>query len=307
MHARYPRAHRPASHEGRIAARRMSCPGAQVGDSRWRRVGPCGRRRATEPNVASRPCPPASHRRPPCQRPHWPSELVDRRLEPAGSFSRPALRGPRPRRRECLPEGQRGDPRAAAGDRTRRRRPSRGRRVLDRHLPRRPRAARAHLLPRPAVGRPAHCAKAAPAGCPCPPLAPGWSPSPSSSPRSRSEPSPSTRCSRGGLDPQLAATLIHANDISFVATWAIDAVFLAATAATALRTGALPRWAGWSAAAIAPAMLAGVAMATSDSAQLPTALFLFWIVGVSIHLLRRPDGIAEAESIRTPRAQPILG
>ena len=42
--------------------------------------------------------------------------------------------------------------------------------------------------------------------------------------------------SRGGLDPQLAATLIHANDISFVATWAVDAVFLAATAATALRT-----------------------------------------------------------------------
>ena len=92
---------------------------------------------------------------------------------------------------------------------------------------------------------------------------------------------------RGGLDPQLAATLIHANDISFVTTWAVDAVFLAATAATVLRTGALPRWAGWSAAAIAPFMLAAVAMATSDSAQLPTALVLVWIVAVSIRLLRR--------------------
>ena len=110
----------------------------------------------------------------------------------------------------------------------------------------------------------------------------------------------------GGLDPQLAATLIHANDISFVATWAVDAVFLAATAATALRTGALPRWAGWSAAAIAPLMLAAVAMATSSSAQLPTALFLIWIVGVSIHLLRRPDEVADAGSVRMPRAQPIL-
>jgi hypothetical protein len=110
----------------------------------------------------------------------------------------------------------------------------------------------------------------------------------------------------GGLDPQLAATLIHANDISFVATWAIDAVFLAATAATALRTGALPRWAGWSAAAIAPLMLAAVAIATSDSAQLPTALFLIWIVGVSIRLMRRPDGVAEARSAGMPRAQPIL-
>ncbi len=109
-----------------------------------------------------------------------------------------------------------------------------------------------------------------------------------------------------GLDPQLAATLIHANDISFVATWAVDAVFLAATAATALRTGALPRWAGWSAAAIAPLMLAAVAMATSSSAQLPTALFLIWIVGVSIHLLRRPDEVADAGSVRMPRAQPIL-
>ena len=108
--------------------------------------------------------------------------------------------------------------------------------------------------------------------------------------------------SRGGLDPQLAATLIHANDISFVATWAVDAVFLAATAATALRTGALPRWAGWSAAAIAPLMLAAVAMATSDSAQLPTALFLFWIVGVSIHLVRRADGIADARSAREDHA-----
>ena len=110
----------------------------------------------------------------------------------------------------------------------------------------------------------------------------------------------------GGLDPQLAATLIHANDISFVATWAVDAVFLAATAATALRTGALPRWAGWSAAAIAPLMLAAVAMATSDSAQLPTALFLIWIVGVSIHLMRRPDEVADARSVRMPHAQPIL-
>ena len=110
----------------------------------------------------------------------------------------------------------------------------------------------------------------------------------------------------GGLDPELAATLIHANDISFVATWAVDAVFLAATAATALRTGALPRWAGWSAAAIAPLMLAAVVMATSSSAQLPTALFLIWIVGVSIHLLRRPDEVADAGSVRMPRAQPIL-
>jgi hypothetical protein len=110
----------------------------------------------------------------------------------------------------------------------------------------------------------------------------------------------------GSVDPQLAATLIHANDISFVVTWAVDAVFLAATAATALRTGALPRWAGWSAAAIAPLMLAAVAMATSDSAQLPTALFLLWIVGVSIRLMRRPDEVAEAGLAGMPRAQPIL-
>jgi hypothetical protein len=101
----------------------------------------------------------------------------------------------------------------------------------------------------------------------------------------------------GGLDPQLTATLIHANDISFVATWAVDAVFLAAVATISLRTGALPRWAGWSAAAIAPLMLVAVPMATSDSAQLPTALFLLWIVGVSIRLMRRPDELVEAGSV----------
>jgi hypothetical protein len=46
----------------------------------------------------------------------------------------------------------------------------------------------------------------------------------------------------GSLDPQLAKVLIEMNDYAFLLTWAVDAVLFAAVAASALRTGALPRW-----------------------------------------------------------------
>jgi hypothetical protein len=99
---------------------------------------------------------------------------------------------------------------------------------------------------------------------------------------------------REGLDPALAATLVHANDIGFVMTWAVDGAFLAAVAAVVLRTGALPRWAGWTAAALAPLLLGSVIVATSESAQMPTALLLLWIVAVSVHLLRADSDAGRA-------------
>ena len=46
----------------------------------------------------------------------------------------------------------------------------------------------------------------------------------------------------GSLDPQLAKVLIEMNDYALLLTWAVDAVLFAAVAASALRTGALPRW-----------------------------------------------------------------
>ena len=89
-----------------------------------------------------------------------------------------------------------------------------------------------------------------------------------------------------GMDPQLAAALIDMNEVSFVLTWAIDAVLLAATAVVVLHTGALPRWLGWSAAVLSPALLVGVAFATSFG-FVPYGLTMVWIVATSIVLIRR--------------------
>jgi hypothetical protein len=56
---------------------------------------------------------------------------------------------------------------------------------------------------------------------------------------------------RHTIDPQLAKALIEMNDYAFLLTWAVDAVMLGAVAASALRTGALPRWLAISAGVIA--------------------------------------------------------
>ncbi len=90
-----------------------------------------------------------------------------------------------------------------------------------------------------------------------------------------------------GMDPQLAAALLDMNGVSFVLTWAIDAVLLAATAVVILRTGALPRWLGWTAAVLSPALLIGVVFATSFG-FVPYVLYTtLWIVATSIVLIRR--------------------
>jgi hypothetical protein len=84
-----------------------------------------------------------------------------------------------------------------------------------------------------------------------------------------------------GMDSQLAAALLDMNGVSFVLTWAIDAALLAATAVVVLSTGALPRWLGWSAAVLSPALLVGVAFATSFG-FVPYVLTTLWIVATSI-------------------------
>jgi hypothetical protein len=89
-----------------------------------------------------------------------------------------------------------------------------------------------------------------------------------------------------GLDSQLVAALLDMNGASFVLTWAIDAALLAATAVVVLCTGPLPRWLGWSAAVLSPALLVGVAFATSFG-FVPVELSALWIVATSIVLIRR--------------------
>lgn len=97
-----------------------------------------------------------------------------------------------------------------------------------------------------------------------------------------------------GLDPELAGVLLALNDFAFVTAWAIYSLMLAASAVVIVRTSALPRWLGWSAAAIAVLLLGSVPFALSSP---PTfILFFVWVVAASIVLIRQSDDEAPPRS-----------
>lgn len=102
-----------------------------------------------------------------------------------------------------------------------------------------------------------------------------------------------------GVDVQAARLLTDLHIGTYYLSWAIQALFLAATAVVALGMRALPRWLGWSAAAISVASLVAVATPTGDFAEIPAFLFLIWIVAVSVVLMRRTD-----ESLTTVASAP---
>jgi Domain of unknown function (DUF4386) len=106
---------------------------------------------------------------------------------------------------------------------------------------------------------------------------------------------------RRGIDPQLAKALVEMNDYAFLLTWATDAVMLGAAAACALRTGALPRWLGVSAAVIAPLLLACVAGGNS-APPFGFLLALLWFLAAGI-ALARPGYAAVARSSVQPVSQ----
>jgi hypothetical protein len=88
-----------------------------------------------------------------------------------------------------------------------------------------------------------------------------------------------------GISDGLAAALVDMNSASFVLTWALDAVMLAAAGGLILRNGGMPRWLGWFGLVSAPLVLAGVPFAVSGP---PTFLLaLVWIVGASVALCLR--------------------
>ena len=95
-----------------------------------------------------------------------------------------------------------------------------------------------------------------------------------------------------GVSDGLAAALVDMNSASFVLTWALDAVMLAAAGAVILSTRCLPRWLGWFGLVGAPLILAGVPFATSGP---PTFLLaLIWVVATSIALSLRSGSRAPA-------------
>ena len=89
-----------------------------------------------------------------------------------------------------------------------------------------------------------------------------------------------------GLNPQLGAVLVDMNNVSFVLTWTIDAVMLAAAATVILRANVLPRWLGWLAAATSVILIAS-APAADLVPPVGILLTFVWIVGTSVVLTRR--------------------
>jgi len=71
----------------------------------------------------------------------------------------------------------------------------------------------------------------------------------------------------------------------FITTWFLNAFYLAAVAPLALAAGR--RGVGWSAVGIAAFTLAGTAASPQNAGQFSTMLWLVWIVGASIALVRR--------------------
>jgi hypothetical protein len=109
-----------------------------------------------------------------------------------------------------------------------------------------------------------------------------------------------------GLDPQLARTLEDINDASFYLSFFPLAVLLGAFAIVAIRSGALPKWLGWIAAALGLAFIAGGMSGSADLhsewAGLPMILFTLWVIAVSVVLIWRAGAPRPAEK-ETPVGQ----
>ena len=83
----------------------------------------------------------------------------------------------------------------------------------------------------------------------------------------------------------------------YLASWALGAVFFAATAAVVLAKRVLPRWLGWTAALVAVLDLAAVGLPASPLAQFPGVLLLLWVLAASV-LLRGPMPVAMSEPMQ---------
>lgn len=95
----------------------------------------------------------------------------------------------------------------------------------------------------------------------------------------------------GGLDPQLARSLLDIEEASYFIAFLPLAVLLAAFAIIAIRTGDLPGWLGWLAAVLSAAFLAGglvgSANLASELAQVPMLVYPVWVIATSVVLIRR--------------------
>jgi hypothetical protein len=90
-----------------------------------------------------------------------------------------------------------------------------------------------------------------------------------------------------GLDPQIARLAFDMGNMAFANAWVPLGSMMLATGMIALSTGVLPRWMGWSAVAVGVGLLAARVVWTLFIAFVPWMLFWFWLIALSVILLRR--------------------
>lgn len=100
---------------------------------------------------------------------------------------------------------------------------------------------------------------------------------------------------RDGLEPETARLLFDQGNVNFANFWVLLAGLLLATGVLAVRDEALPRWLGWFALVLVPALLAArvIWFAGSGVKYLPYTLFWVWLIATSVVLMRlarRADG-----------------
>lgn len=96
---------------------------------------------------------------------------------------------------------------------------------------------------------------------------------------------PAILVEQGDLTPAIGAAFTRFGDLSFMVSMIPMGFALAAVAAIVLRSGVLPAWLGWSAAAIAPLLVANGFDLGSEFGP-AFILFLLWTLVTAIVLLR---------------------
>jgi hypothetical protein len=89
-----------------------------------------------------------------------------------------------------------------------------------------------------------------------------------------------------GMGVQLASLAITLNEALFVGTWFLSVFFLLAVGPLALTAGR--RVLGWTALGVAATTLLMTAVSLDNLGQMTNMLWLLWIVGASVALVRRP-------------------
>jgi hypothetical protein len=103
------------------------------------------------------------------------------------------------------------------------------------------------------------------------------------------------------LDPHTAQALLASYAIIHALTSVTDALWLGIVGVLLVRSSVLPRWVGWSAIGVAIVMLGSAPSYPRSIDELPSSLFLVWIVAASITLLRVPSEMPDARASERSR------